>query len=285
MLVSCSTTMTLEEQLQKYVDEAPAEIGVGVIIPRSDTIVINDGKYQMNSVLKLFQSLPAVKQLSANRILWDSAVDIPHGSLAEDTWSPMLKESYGDTLRATYGKLLEYALGESDNNACDWLFDNVVSTDSVDTYWRKEGYTDFQIKWDEGQMHDAPTRSNDNWTSPLVAAKAVQRIFDYSMASSDFNTSQISGILMHCRTGLNRIPAPLTGTDAIIAHKTGTGFADEKGNPMGVNDVAYVILPDGRSYALAVFVKSTQKNMAETEKMIADISEIVYRYISQDHSR
>lgn len=285
MLVSCSTTMTLEEQLQKYVDEAPAEIGVGVIIPRSDTIVINDGKYQMNSVLKLFQSLPTVKQLSANRIMWDAVVDIPHGSLAEDTWSPMLKESSGDTLRTTYGKLLEYALGESDNNACDWLFDNVVSTDSVDAYWRKEGYTDFQIKWDEAQMHEDPTRSNDNWTSPLVAAKAVQRIFDYSMASSDFNTSQISGILMHCQTGLNRIPAPLTGTDALVAHKTGTGFADEKGNPMGVNDVAYVILPDGKSYALAVFVQSTQKDMAETEKMIADISEIVYKYVSQDQSR
>lgn len=285
MLVSCSTTMTLEEQLQKYVDEAPAEIGVGVIIPRSDTIVINDGKYQMNSVLKLFQSLPTVKQLSANRIMWDAVVDIPCGSLAEDTWSPMLKESYGDTLRTTYGKLLEYALGESDNNACDWLFDNVVSTDSVDAYWRKEGYTDFQIKWDEAQMHEDPTRSNDNWTSPLVAAKAVQRIFDYSMASSDFNTSQISGILMHCQTGLNRIPAPLTGTDALVAHKTGTGFADEKGNPMGVNDVAYVILPDGKSYALAVFVQSTQKDMAETEEMIADISEIVYKYVSQDQSR
>lgn len=285
MLVSCSTTMTLEEQLQKYVDEAPAEIGVGVIIPRSDTIVINDGKYQMNSVLKLFQSLPTVKQLSANRIMWDAVVDIPRGSLAEDTWSPMLKESSGDTLRTTYGKLLEYALGESDNNACDWLFDNVVSTDSVDAYWRKEGYTDFQIKWDEAQMHEDPTRSNDNWTSPLVAAKAVQRIFDYSMASSDFNTSQISGILMHCQTGLNRIPAPLTGTDALVAHKTGTGFADEKGNPMGVNDVAYVILPDGKSYALAVFVQSTQKDMAETEKMIADISEIVYKYVSQDQSR
>lgn len=87
---------------------------------------------------------------------------------------------------------------------------------------------------------------------------------------------------MHCQTGLNRIPAPLSGADAMVAHKTGTGFSDEAGNPMGVNDVAFVILPDGKSYALAVFVKSTQKDMDATENMIADISKIVYEYVSRD---
>lgn len=282
-LGACShTPTTLQEQIQKYVDEAPAEIGVAVIIPRSDTIVVNDGRYQMNSVMKLFQALPTVEKLSANRIMWDSLVEIPRNTLAADTWSPMLKEHTGDTLHTTYGKLLEYALGESDNNACDWLFTNVVSVDSVEGYWKNKGFTDFQIKWNEAQMHDDPSRSNDNWTSPLTAAIAVQRTFDYSMASSDFNTSQISGILMHCQTGLNRIPAPLSGADAIVAHKTGTGFSDEAGNPMGVNDVAFVILPDGKSYALAVFVKSTQKDMDETENMIADISKIVYEYVSRD---
>ncbi len=281
-LGACSHTPTLQEQIQKYVDEAPAEIGVAVIIPRSDTIVVNDGRYQMNSVMKLFQALPTVEKLSENRIMWDSLVEIPRNTLAADTWSPMLKEHTGDTLRTTYGKLLEYALGESDNNACDWLFRNVVSVESVEGYWKNKGFTDFQIKWNEAQMHDDPSRSNDNWTSPLTAAIAVQRTFDYSMASSDFNTSQISGILMHCQTGLNRIPAPLSGADAMVAHKTGTGFSDEAGNPMGVNDVAFVILPDGKSYALAVFVKSTQKDMDATENMIADISKIVYEYVSRD---
>jgi len=269
----------LERQLDEYISGCPAEIGLAVIIPRSDTIVINDGRYPMNSVLKLFQSLPATYAMSARSISWDSVAYIPSATLENDTWSPMMKELQGDTLPISYGRLLEYALGQSDNNACDFLFENVAGIDSTVSFWQNRKFDDFQIKWNEADMHRLPTRSDDNWTSPMTAAELIKYVFTHSLASSDFSTAQISGILSNCETGQNRIPAPLKNSGAIVGHKTGTGFTDASGNPTGINDVAFVILPDGKSYALAVFVKSTKVGMPETEKMIADISGIVYDYV------
>ncbi len=47
------------------------------------------------------------------------------------------------------------------------------------------------------------------------------------------------------------------------------------------HDVGFVRLPDGRSYSVAVFVESSRYDMSETERMIAEISEIVWRYVSK----
>lgn len=280
LLASCSESPSLERQLEDYISGCPAEIGVAVIIPNSDTIVINDGHYPMNSVLKLFQSLPTAYTMNARSISWDSVANIPAASLDHDTWSPMLKNLAGDTISITYGQLLDYALAQSDNNACDILFRNVVGIDSTALFWRERGLDDFQIKWNEADMHRLPSRSDENWTSPLTAAELVHYVFLHSMISSDLTTSQISGILTNCETGQNRIPAPLKDTDALVAHKTGTGFPDASGNPTGINDVAFILLPEGKSYVLAVFVKTTKLDMPQTEKMIADISSLTYRYIT-----
>lgn len=279
VLAACSGHDSLQRQIQDYVDKCPAEIGVA-FVTRGDTVVVNDGLYPMNSVLKLFQALPTARAMSARSIAWDSVAAIPTSSLDPDTWSPMLKETEGDTLRVTFGQLLDYALSQSDNNACDVLLTSVAGIDSVCSFWRARGLDGFQIKWNEAQMHALPSRSDDNCTTPLTAARLVGDTFFNAMISSDFVTSQVAGTLMHCATGQNRIPAALHGIDAIVAHKTGTGFNDSNGNPTGINDVAHIILPDGRSYSLAVFVKSSKTDLEQTEKMIADISAIVLRHVT-----
>ncbi len=63
-------------------------------------------------------------------------------------------------------------------------------------------------------------------------------------------------------------------TGAVIGNKTGTGFASD-GLPLGINDVGFVRLPNQRSYAIAVFIRSSQVDMEATENMIGGISAIV----------
>lgn len=288
VMAGCSEPNSLEGLLRSYVDASPAEIGVAVIIPyagkdgsrQADTIVINDGMYPMNSVLKLFQALPTARAMQSRSIAWDSLAAIPRSSLDLDTWSPMLSDMDGDTLRVTYGRLMDFALSHSDNNACDVLMATVCGIDSITAFWRGRGLDDFQIKWNEAQMHADPERSADNCVSPLTAARLIGDTHFQSMISSDFVTSQIAGSLMHCSTGQRRIPAGIMDVDAIIAHKTGTGFDDAEGHPTGINDAAFVILPDGRSYSLAVFVKSSRLDMEQTELLIFHISSIVFNYVT-----
>lgn len=287
-LAACTQHQTLETQIRNYVDTCPAEIGVAVIIPHTDndgsrhtdTIVVNDGLYPMNSVLKLFQALPTARAMQSRSIAWDSIATIPRRSLDPDTWSPMLDGLDGDTLKVTYGQLLDYALSQSDNNACDVLIATVCGIDSICGFWRDYGLDNFQIKWNEAQMHSTPEHSADNCTSPLTAARLIGDTYFRSMISSDFLTSQIAGSLMHCATGDRRIPAGIRDAEAIIAHKTGTGFADAHGHPTGINDVAHIILPDGRSYSLAILIKSSTLDLTQTETIIATISTIVHHHIT-----
>ena len=87
----------------------------------------------------------------------------------------------------------------------------------------------------------------------------------------------VGAMMMQCATGNNRLPQPLMPTNAMIGHKTGTGGVNSQGRISGVNDAGYVFLPNKQGYAIAVFIADSGYSMQETEKMIADISEIVFK--------
>lgn len=67
----------------------------------------------------------------------------------------------------------------------------------------------------------------------------------------------------------------------VIGHKTGTGDRNSQGRIIGINDVGYVHLPDGRRYTVAVFVADSAEDAPATARMIADLSAIIYRHISK----
>jgi beta-lactamase class A len=78
-------------------------------------------------------------------------------------------------------------------------------------------------------------------------------------------------IMERCRTGGSRLKGILLRKTP-VAHKTGT---------MGgtANDVGIITLPDGAGHiAIAVFVKSSEKDISERERAIAHISRTVYDY-------
>ena len=85
--------------------------------------------------------------------------------------------------------------------------------------------------------------------------------------------------MTECRTGQDRLVAPLLDKKVTIGHKTGTGDRNDKGQQVACNDIGFVLLPDGHVYSIAVFVKDSAENNQENSKIIADISRIVYEYI------
>ena len=66
---------------------------------------------------------------------------------------------------------------------------------------------------------------------------------------------------------------------ARIGHKTGTSDRNVQGELIGINDVGFILLPDGKRYTIAVLVKDSTESMADTEKIIANISGIVYHHL------
>lgn len=129
-------------------------------------------------------------------------------------------------------------------------------------------------------MHRDPYLSYLNRTTPLAMAQLFDRFY-IEMRNTSRSYSEISSMLEQCSTGRDRLAAPLLPINATIGHKTGTGFPTPDGRISAVNDCGYVKLPDGTRYSIAVFVADSSYDMAATSAIIAEISNIVWKSLTE----
>lgn len=275
---------SIEDALQKYISGKDARIGVSVIINGKDTVSVN-GKWDfpMMSVVKFPLALTVAHWVDTNGMSLNDTVKFSENALNEDTYSPMLKK-YGKSRNTmTVRELLEWSLVESDNNAADILLHRVGGTSGATSIMRQMGISDeIVIGASEEDMHRDPYLSYLNRATPLAMAQLFDRFYRELRNTSPYH--EISAMLEQCRTGLDRLAVPLLPTNATIGHKTGTGFPTPGGRISAINDCGYVCLLDGTSYSIAVFVADSGYDMTATSDIIAEISKIVWKSLTE-HKR
>lgn len=274
-------TERLRDSITAITASYPGEIGVAVIVGDTDTITVNDRSiYPMMSVFKLHQAIAVCNFLDRTGGSLDSLINVSRDSLDPDTWSPMLKDRREPTFQVSIGDLLRYSLIQSDNNASNLLFREIVGVADTDSIIATliPRHT-FNIEYSEAEMSTDHAKAYSNYTSPLGAAMLIKRLFTDSVVSStrqDF----IRQALGECNTGRDRIIAPLLDKEGVqVFHKTGSGYS-ANGILAAHNDVAYIRLPGEIGYSLAVFVKDLKGNEAEASTAIAKISATVYNTLS-----
>ena len=129
-------------------------------------------------------------------------------------------------------------------------------------------------------MHEDLDLCYQNWSTPLAAAELLEIFRREPLFAKEYKDF-IWQTMVECQTGQDRMVAPLLDKKVTVGHKTGTGDRNAKGQQIGYNDIGFVLLPDGRTYSIAVFVKDSKENSQVNSKTIADISRIVYEYIIQ----
>ena len=269
----------LKEELISYISDKGARIGVAVIINGKDTISVNGSrKFPMMSVFKFPLALTVANWVDANSMSLDDYITFNPNTLIKDTYSPMLKK-YGLGLnKMSFKELLYWALVESDNNAADLLLKMVGGTTPCNLALKDiSSELDITIGATEREMCEDHNRSNLNQSTPLAMAILFDR-FDKEIKYQSESFSEISTMLEQCKTGVDRLAAPLTELDAVLGHKTGTGFDTSGGGISALNDCGYVHLPNGIRYTIAVFVADSSYNLEETSKIIAEISKRVFKY-------
>ena len=243
----------LETQLKQAIKDKKAEIGIAVIINGKDTVTVNnDIHYPLMSVFKL----------------------------KPDTYSPLRDKYPQGGIEMSIADLLRYTLQQSDNNACDILFNYQGGPEAVNRYIHSLGVRECAIVGTETAMHEDLNLCYQNWTTPLAAAELLE-IFRKKPLFAKVYKDFIYQTMVECQTGQDRLVAPLLDKKVTVGHKTGTGDRNAKGQQIGCNDIGFVLLPDGRIYSIAVFVKDSEENSQANSKTIADISRIVYEYIIQ----
>ena len=235
----------LSYRLKKVIKDKKAEIGIAVILDAQDTVTVNnDDRYPLMSVFKFHQALAVADYLDRNGLTPDTEIFIPEEELDPDTYSPLRKEFPEGEISLSVSRLLEYSLQLSDNNACDILFEHTGGPAATDRYVRSLGLRNFAIAATEQQMHDDPQTCYENWSTPLEAAALLELLVTEQILTPTLR-EMIRQNLINCKTGADRLPKPLSGTGAVIGHKTGTSDRDERGIFAGTNDLGFVILPDG----------------------------------------
>lgn len=268
----------LEKELTAIADSAKGDVGIALIYDGDTLTVNNDAIYPMMSIFKLHQAVALCRMFEENGTSLDSVMTLRRSELDPHTWSPMLKDHTGEEISLPMRRLLEYTLIESDNNASNEMFVRLMSPaacDSVIAGIIPRG--SFEIRFNEAEMQTDHSRAYSNRTSPLGAAILIDRLFTDTLVGKSYQDF-IKSALLRCQTGPDKISAALSETEGItIGHKTGSGYRDENGRLAASNDVAFVTLPEGRHYSLAVFVKDFDGTDAEAAATIARISAVVIK--------
>lgn len=276
--LSSQTTHPLQEQIQQITANTDAHVGVALIIDGKDTITINnDDRYPLMSVMKYHQALAVAHYLDKHHLPLSTSVFIRKEDLRPDTYSPLRDRYPEGNISLPISELLTYTLQLSDNNACDILFDYIGGTEETDKYLRTIGCDQFAVTATEDDMHKNLALCYNNWSTPLSTARLMDRLAAETLPIDTSYTHFIRETLLDCQTGKARLPFPLQGTETRIGHKTGTSDQNEQGEWIGINDAGFILLPNGKRYTLVVFVKHSKLSFEATERVIADISAVVFR--------
>ncbi len=246
-------------------------IGVAVVSDRGKTFgIAMDESFPMFSVVKfpVAMTVAEVQRLMGKD--FSERIVVEDSLLSRDTWSPMLKDLTTDDLHEfTLLQLLEYALGQSDNNALDILARGVGGMSMVTKYMRILGLPQVSATWNEKDMNENPLRALENTTTPLALASLLRR---FQLDYNDPLSMQIKTIMENCTTGQDKLPAGLP-PGAVLGHKTGSG-PEINGRIMASNDVGMVTLPSGKRYCIAVFIADSGYDSTTNSMLIAKIGEI-----------
>ena len=270
----------LQGELEALAAKLPATVGIAVIIDGGETVTVNnDQRFPLMSVFKFHQTLAVADRCARLGIPLETELWVTKEDLPPNTWSPLRDARPGGGFGISIAELLRYTLQQSDNNACDILFDRICSVRDTEAYIHGLGIRDCAISATEAEMHEDGARCRDNWTTPLATARLVERFLTGDILPVPLH-GFVKAAMIGCTTGAMRLARPLAATGAVLGHKTGTSDRDGGGRLLALNDAGFVLLPDGRHYAIAVFVKDSRASDAETEAMIAQISACVYRHIA-----
>ncbi|CCW17506.1 Beta-lactamase [Sphingobium indicum BiD32] len=276
-------------QFQRFASLTDGTVGIVVRdLATGETLSLNGDT--------LFPMASAYKVAVAGRIF--AMVDAGALTLEERLASPA-----GPVPVAT---LLDLMLTRSDNGATDLLVARAggpaavhhwvaglgirglrVDSNTADLLWRAMGLTprpgNFNRNVAAAMAADPALRERDARDIPNIAFAQDPRDTATPTAMTDLvaairtgkalsgrSTVALLSIMERCRTGKARLPGMLPpGT--LVAHKTGS--LNGTGNDTGV-----ITLPDGRLFAITVFVMQDHKGQATRDRIMAEAARATYDY-------
>ncbi len=273
-------TSSLATAIRQVIAGKSAHVGVAITAPDGRELLTINGKdhYPMMSVFKFPLAVYVLHKVEAGELSLDHVYAFRRASLAV-TFSPMRDDHKGKDFKLILREILAYTVSKSDNNGCDFLFQLIGGPEKVNSYIHSLGILDIQIASVEGQMAKSKEAVYGNWVTPSAANRLLQVVFEKHVLAPDNEKLLWSMMLMTNVTIKDRLCGPLpAGT--VVAHKTGTGATYEGHLNPAINDIGWIVLPDGRRFILSVLVTDTREEDAVNARIIAEIAKAAWDYFN-----
>lgn len=271
-----SQTDILRENIDGIIAGKRAVVGVAICSEDGlDTLSIKGTeRFPMQSVYKYHLALTVLNLVEKGKIQLKDKIVIRKEDLLP-YYSP-LREKYPEgNVELSIDELIQYAVSESDNVACDILFRFIGGPAVVNDYLLSLDINDISVVATEEEMHKIWDVQYRNWSTPRAAAELLSRFKNKMILKSTYE--YLWSAMTKTKTGPKRLKG-LLPEGTIIAHKTGTGPENNDGMTSATNDIGIITLPNGNSFAIAVFVSDSYETMETNEEIIAKISRAAYDY-------
>lgn len=270
-------TKTLTFKVQKAVYGKDCNVHAAVIY--KDVVwTFNNKKAPLMSVFKYFIALKVLDKIEKEKLSLNDKVAVTEDMIIRTTYSPMLKKYSKTPFELSVSELMKYMVSESDNNATDILLSYAGGISNVQEYLNALNFSGIKISADEKMMEADIQNQYINQAAPLDVIRLMKTAREDSLLS-DEHKKFIDGIMIETITGGDKIKAGLP-KDMVFGHKTGMSSRKPDGVRIAENDAGFVILPNGETYYIAVFVSESKMSDSENHALAAQISKIVYEYIT-----
>lgn len=274
---TAQTNIPLRQEIQDIIQDKKATVGVAIIFDGTDTLTVNNQyRYPTMSVYKFHQALAVLDYLNKHNLPLEQQVYVSKSALLPETHSPLRDKKPEGNFYMPIKELMQYSVSQSDNNACDILFNFLGGTAPVEQYIKNLGIQQIAITKTEQEMSEDFDNQYGNWTTPYAAVQLLEIFLQQELFASNYKIF-LSDALIQTSTGKDKIKG-LLPSGTIVGHKTGMSSRNSNGVKAGDNDLGFIKLPNNKNLSIAVFIVNSTEDDTTNAKIIAQISKAAYDY-------
>lgn len=271
----------LDKKINSIIKDKKATVAVSILGFENAFNYNKNGekKLPMQSVFKFHIAAAVLDFVDKGKLSLDQKITLNKSNLLENTWSP-LRDKYKDTnTEVPLSEIIDQTVAMSDNNGCDILLQLIGGTQTVQKFMDSKGVTGFQIKFNEEEMHKDWKVQYENYSTTNSAVQVLKKFYDGKLLSKK-STDYLMKVMLGTQTGLNKMVEQLP-KNTPVARKTGASGKNKDGLTGAENEIGIVTLPNGKHYAIALFVSNSTETDAVNCKVISDISKTVWDHFNK----
>lgn len=272
---------TFEQKIHAIIASKKATVAVSVLGIENNFNYHKNGekKLPMQSVFKFHIASAVLDFVDQGKLSLDQKILVKKADLLQHTWSPIREKYPNGNVKLSLNEIIYFTVALSDNNGCDILLRLIGGPRVVQKFIDSKGIRDFQIKFNEEEMHKAWNIQYENYTTSHSAVQVLKKLYTGKLLSKP-STDYLIKVMLGTKTGTNKLIEQLPkGTP--VAHKTGSSGKNKEGMTGAENDMGVITLPNGKHYAIAVLVSNSYETENVNCKIVSDISKAVWNYLNK----